>query len=159
MPYFIQLMLLKTNFTLKNYTIHYRNVRSISWCPTRGEYRATLGDWVGNGRTPSWFFFLENIGLSLGNPQNENTRNQLGGRDHFQNCYIFVTPVVANEMKWIGEDGEMIEMTLSSRHRIRNSSPRPSTLPLSHGRVLHVDGGETFLFLSNRQDREPNPKL
>ena len=24
-------------------------------------------------------FFLENIGLSLGNPQNENTRNQLGG--------------------------------------------------------------------------------
>ena len=31
------------------------------------------------------------------------------------------------------EDGEMIEITLSSRHRIRNSSPgglRPSTLPL-----------------------------
>ena len=34
------------------------------------------------------------------------------------------------------EDGEMIEMTLSSRHRIRNSIPgglRPSTLPLGHG--------------------------
>ena len=34
------------------------------------------------------------------------------------------------------EDGEMIEMTLSSRHRIRNSSPRGlrlSTLPLGHG--------------------------
>ena len=34
------------------------------------------------------------------------------------------------------EDGEMNEMTLSSRHRIRNSSPgglRPSTLPLGHG--------------------------
>ena len=34
------------------------------------------------------------------------------------------------------EDGEMIEMTLSSRHRIRNSNPgglRPSTLPLGHG--------------------------
>ena len=34
------------------------------------------------------------------------------------------------------EDSEMIEMTLSSRHRIRNSSPgglRPSTLPLGHG--------------------------
>ena len=34
------------------------------------------------------------------------------------------------------EDGEMIEMTLSSRHRIRNSSPgglRPSTLPLGQG--------------------------
>ena len=24
-------------------------------------------------------FFLENVDLSLGNPQNENTRNQLGG--------------------------------------------------------------------------------
>ena len=34
------------------------------------------------------------------------------------------------------EDGKMIEMTLSSRHRIRNSSPgglRPGTLPLGHG--------------------------
>ena len=34
------------------------------------------------------------------------------------------------------EEGEMIEMTLSSRHRIRNSSPgglRPSTLPLGNG--------------------------
>ena len=58
-------------------------------------------------------------------------------------------------------------MTLSSRHRIRNSSPgglRPSTLPFGHGGspqywLLHVDGGETFLFLSNRRDREPNPEL
>ena len=58
-------------------------------------------------------------------------------------------------------------MTLSSRHRIRNSSPgglRPSTLPLGHGGspqywLSHVDGEETFLFLSNRQDREPNPEL
>ena len=47
-------------------------------------------------------------------------------------------------------------MTLSSRHRIRNSSPgglRPSTLPLGHGGspqywLSHVDGEETFLFLS-----------
>ena len=34
----------------------------------------------------------------------------------------------------------MIEMTLSSRHRIRNSSPgglRPSTLPLGHGGSPH----------------------
>ena len=34
------------------------------------------------------------------------------------------------------EDGEMNEMTLSSGHRIRNSSPgglRPITLPLGHG--------------------------
>ena len=59
------------------------------------------------------------------------------------------------------EDGEMIEMTLSSRHRIRNSSSgglRPSTLPLGHG-LSHVDGEATFLFLSNRRDREPNPEL
>ena len=61
----------------------------------------------------------------------------------------------------------MIEMTLSSRHRIRNSSPgglRPSTLPLGHGGspqywLSHVDGEETFLFLWNRRDREPNPEL
>ena len=58
-------------------------------------------------------------------------------------------------------------MTLSSRHRIRNSSPgglRPSTLPLGHGGspqywLSHVDGEETFLFLSNRRVREPNPEL
>ena len=65
------------------------------------------------------------------------------------------------------EDGEIIEMTLSSRHRIRNSSPgglRPSTLPLGHGGspqywFSHVDGEEKCLFLSNRRDREPNPEL
>ena len=58
-------------------------------------------------------------------------------------------------------------MTLSSRHRIRNSSPgglRSSTLPLGHGCssqywLSHVDGEETFLLLSNRRDREPNPEL
>ena len=65
------------------------------------------------------------------------------------------------------EDGEMNEMTLSSRHQTRNSSPgglRPSTLSLGHGGspqywVSHVDGEETFLLLSNRRDREPNPEL
>ena len=61
------------------------------------------------------------------------------------------------------KDGEMNEMTLSSRHSIRNSSPgglRPSTLPLGHvGPPPHVDGGETFLFLLNCRDREPNPEL
>ena len=34
------------------------------------------------------------------------------------------------------EDGQINEMTLSSRHRIQNSSPvslRPSTSPLGHG--------------------------
>ena len=41
---------------------------------------------------------------------------------------------------------------------------RPSTLPLGHAGspqywLSHVDGGETFLFLSNRRDREPNPEL
>ena len=36
------------------------------------------------------------------------------------------------------EDGEMNEITLPSRHRIRNSSPgglRSSTLPLGHGGI------------------------
>ena len=55
-------------------------------------------------------------------------------------------------------------MTLSSRHRAQNSSPgglRPSTLPLGHRGspqywLSHVDGEETFLFLSNRRDGEPN---
>ena len=58
------------------------------------------------------------------------------------------------------EDGEMIEMTLSSRHRIRNSIPgglRPSTLPLGHGGspqywLSHVDGEETF-FVSFKPPR------
>ena len=51
-------------------------------------------------------------------------------------------------------------MTLSSRHRIRNSSPgglRPSTLPLGHGGspqywLSHVDGEET-LFVSLKPPR------
>ena len=46
-------------------------------------------------------------------------------------------PSCAN-IGWTGpgeppEDGEMIEMTLSSRHKIRNGGLRPSTLPLDHG--------------------------
>ena len=53
------------------------------------------------------------------------------------------------------EDGEMIEMTLSFRHRIRNSSPgglRPSTLPLGHGgspegRHNKVAGKGSLLYL------------
>ena len=58
-------------------------------------------------------------------------------------------------------------MTLSSRHRIRNSSPgglRPSTLPLGHGGspqywLSHVDGEETFFFVSltaETGNRTPN---
>ena len=51
-------------------------------------------------------------------------------------------------------------MTLSSRHRIRNSNPgglRPSTLPLGHGGtpqywLSHVDGEETF-FVSYKPPR------
>ena len=38
------------------------------------------------------------------------------------------------------ENGEMNEMTLPSRHRIRNSSPgglRPSTLPLGYNGSPH----------------------
>ena len=58
-------------------------------------------------------------------------------------------------------------MTLSSRHRIRNSSPgglRPSTLPLGHGGspqywLSHVDGEETFFVFFQTADtgnRTPN---
>ena len=51
-------------------------------------------------------------------------------------------------------------MTLSSRHRIRNSNPgglRPSTLPLGHGGspqywLSHMDGEETF-FVSLKPPR------
>ena len=58
----------------------------------------------------------------------------------------------------LGQDGEMSEMTLPSRHRIQNSNSgglRSSTLPLGHGGssqylVLRVDGEETFLFLLSR---------
>ena len=56
-------------------------------------------------------------------------------------------------------------MTLSSRHRIRNSNPgglRPSTLPLGHGGspqywLSHVDGKETFFvsFKPPRPGTEP----
>ena len=56
-------------------------------------------------------------------------------------------------------------MTLSSRHRIRNSNPgglRPSTLPLGHGGspqywLSHVDGEETFFvsFKPPRPGTEP----
>ena len=56
-------------------------------------------------------------------------------------------------------------MTLSSRHRIRNSNPgglRPSTLPLGHGGspqywLSHVDGEETFFvsFKPPRSGTEP----
>ena len=61
------------------------------------------------------------------------------------------------------EDCEMSEMTLSSRHRIRNSSPgglRPSTLPFGHGGspqywLSHVDGEETALYMHNSNDKHP----
>ena len=73
-------------------------------------------------------------------------------------------------LNWAGpgeppEDGEMIEMTLSSRHRIRNSSPgglRPNTLPLGHRgspqySLSHVDEEETFFvsFKPPRPGTEP----
>ena len=59
----------------------------------------------------------------------------------------------------------MIKISLSSRHRIRNSSPgglRQSTLPLGHGGspqygLSHVDGEETFFvsFKPPRPGTEP----
>ena len=63
------------------------------------------------------------------------------------------------------EDGEMNEMTLSSRHskfepwrsEAEHATSRSRRLPtiLSFTRGW----GETFLFLSNRRDLEPNPEL
>ena len=60
----------------------------------------------------------------------------------------------------------MIEMTLSSRHRIRNSSPgglRPSTLPLGHGGYPQYSftrgwGRNIFCFLQTAEtgNRTPN---
>ena len=81
--------------------------------------------------------------------------------------HIWLSTCKLNWAKESPEDGEMNEMTLPSRHRIRNSSPvalRLSTLPLGHGGspqywLSHVDGEEAFLFLSNGRDREPNPEL
>ena len=81
----------------------------------------------------------------------------------------FRPPLCTYRLDWARRTswGWWDEMTLSSRHRIRISSPgdlRPSNLPLGHGGspqywLSHVDGEETFLFLSNRRDREPNPEL
>ena len=66
------------------------------------------------------------------------------------------------------EDGEMNAMTLSSRHRIRNSSPdglRQSTLPLSYElatilNLLRVGEEETFvsLKLHGRSEWGSNPR-
>ena len=55
----------------------------------------------------------------------------------------------------VSEDGEMNEMTLHSRHRIRNSSPdglRTSTLPLGprdspQCQIFTSERGRNFLFL------------
>ena len=55
------------------------------------------------------------------------------------------------------EDGEMIEMTLFSRHRIRNLSPgglRPSTLPLGHwGSPQYWRGWGRNIFVSFKPPR------
>ena len=60
------------------------------------------------------------------------------------------------------ENGEMIKLTLSFRHGIRNSSPgglRPSTLP-PHNTDFHMDGEETFFFFQTAEtgNRTPNVK-
>ena len=81
----------------------------------------------------------------------------------------FRPPLCTYRLNWARrntEDGEMIEMTLSSRHRIRNSNPgglRPSTLPLGHGGspqywLSHVDGGGTFCSFQTTEtgNRTPN---
>ena len=59
------------------------------------------------------------------------------------------------------EDDEMNEMTLSSRHRIRNSSPggmRSSTLPLGHWGfpqywIITSERGRNILFIWNLKAR------
>ena len=59
----------------------------------------------------------------------------------------------------------MNEMTLSSRHRLRNSSPgglRPSSLPLGHGGspqycVSHVDVEETFCLFQTAETGNRTP--
>ena len=59
------------------------------------------------------------------------------------------------------EDGEMNEVTLPSRHMIRNSSPgrlTPSTLPLGHGGssqywIFTSERGRNILFLWNLKAR------
>ena len=65
------------------------------------------------------------------------------------------------------EDGEMIEMTLSSRHRIRNSSPGGlegrarylSVTEATHNTDFHTwMGKKHFLFISNRRDRDNLPR-
>ena len=66
----------------------------------------------------------------------------------------------------------MREMTLPCRHRIRNSNPgglRPSYLSVSEAphnieslrvrKSYHSVTKATFLFLTNRRDRETNPEL
>ena len=66
-----------------------------------------------------------------------------------------------NEPEEPPEDGEMNEMTLSSRHKIRNSMPcglRPGTLPFGHGCSPHYliitsEQGRNILFLSNLNAR------
>ena len=67
------------------------------------------------------------------------------------------------------EVGEMNEMTLSSRHRIRNSSPgglRPTTLPLGHGGSPQYEfytwmGKKHFCFFQTAEtgNRTPNSDM
>ena len=98
--------------------------------------------------------------------QRDDVRDRDRHRDHFQNCYIFVTPGGPGEPP---EDGEMNEMTLSSRHRIRNSSPgglRPSTLPLGHVGSHNTEfytwmGEKHFCFFQTAEtgNRTPNSSV
>ena len=58
-----------------------------------------------------------------------------------ENQYCFRPSLCTYKLNWVREtpeDCEMNELTLLSRHMIRNSSPdgpRPTTLPLGHGRL------------------------
>ena len=74
MPYFIQLMLLKKTIL---YTIEmYDQFHDV---PQQVSIEPLLRIELGTGVLQADFFSQKNIGLSLGHPRIENTRNQLGG--------------------------------------------------------------------------------
>ena len=112
----------------------------------------------GHGGSPQYWIFTKHfVSLKVGGQSGARTRNlrlskqaalTTAARNNFKaapwNDKMKINRALGHLCAHIGqtglgepsEDGEMNEMTLSSRHRIRNSSPvglRPSTEPLGHG--------------------------
>ena len=98
--------------------------------------------------------------MTLARSENENEMNRALG--HFCAHIGLIGPREPPE-----EDGEMSEMTLPSRHRIRNPSPgglSSSTLPLGHGGPHNTEfyewmGKKHFGFIQTTETgkRTPNP--